>query len=117
MKSADPTADLTVAYEEGGAVLVEELAKVILQVSPSWATVAFLSREHHQDGTHGAPRVSLRRYKKRGGRFIVDKHFTLTTKAQALACANALQAWFADGGPGDTAGSGDRSDVDEDAEA
>jgi hypothetical protein len=99
MAVSDPTAELTVAYEEGGVVLVEELEKVVLQVSPSWATIAFLSRERRPDGSVGAPRVSLRRYKKRGGRFIVDKHFTLTTSAQALSCATAISAWFGPGGP------------------
>ena len=98
MPAADPTADLTVAYEEGGVVLVEELAKAVLQVSPSWATLAFLSRERRPDGSVGKPRVSLRRYKKRGGRFIVDKHFTLTTSAQALSFAAALGQWFGPGG-------------------
>jgi hypothetical protein len=105
----DPTAGLTVRFEEGGVLQVEELQRVVLSTSPAWATIAFLARE--RDPTTGefrAPRVSLRRYKRRAGRFVVDKHFTLTTRAQGLALATALSTWFAEGGPG--AGADDDGD-------
>lgn len=99
---ADPLDDLTVRFEEGGVVQVEELAKVVLASSPAWATLAFLARERDREtGALRAPRVSLRRYKKRGGRFVVDKHFTLTNRAQALALQAQLLDWFKDGGVGD----------------
>jgi hypothetical protein len=93
------SAELTIRYEEAGVVVVEELAHAVLAASPTWTTVAFLSRERDKvSGEFGGPRVSLRRYKKRGGRFVVDKHFTLTTRAQALALQAALGTWLADGG-------------------
>lgn len=104
----DPLADLTVRFEENGVVQVEELARVVLASSPAWATVAFLAREREREsGALHAPRVSLRRYKKRGGRFVVDKHFTLTNRSQADALVGALTSWFAEGGPGRVADSGD----------
>ncbi len=97
----DPLADLTVRFEENGVVQVEEIAKVVLSSSPTWATVAFLARDRDPvSGALRAPRVSLRRYKKRGGRFVVDKHFTLTNRGQADALVQALGSWFAEGGPG-----------------
>ena len=81
---------------------VEELAKAVLASSPTWATLAFLARERDPvSGALRAPRVSLRRYKKRGGKFVVDKHFTLTNRAQADALVAALGGWFSAGGPGD----------------
>ena len=98
---ADPTASLTVRFEENGHVQVEELAKAVLSVSPAWATIAFLARERDGNtGGFGPPRVSLRRYKRRGGRFVVDKHFTLTNAAQARGLMQALGAWFGPDGPG-----------------
>jgi hypothetical protein len=98
-------ASLTVRFEEGGVLQVDELARVVLAVSPMWATIAFLCRERNRTtGAWQAPRVQLRRYKKRGGRFVVDKHFTLTGRAQADPLATALVGWFAEGGPGRTAG-------------
>ena len=112
-EKADPTAGLTVRFEEGGVVQVEELQRVVLSSSPTWATLAFLARERDaSSGEFRAPRVSLRRYKRRAGRFIVDKHFTLTTSAQALTLAQTLTAWFGEGGAGagTAAGGGDDDD-------
>ncbi len=110
-KKADPLAELTVRFEENGALKVEELDKQVLAASPMWATVAFLSRERDPaTGEMRAPRVSLRRYKKRGGKFIVDKHFTLTTGVQAKALVDVLRGWFDSGALDD--GHGD--DVDDD---
>jgi hypothetical protein len=104
-QDADPTAGLTVRFEEDGQLQVEELAKVVLGLSSTWATVAFLARERDRaTGAFRAPRVSLRRYKKRGGRFVVDKHFTLTNAGQVRALEQALGAWFAEGGPGAVSG-------------
>lgn len=94
----DPTAGLTVRFEENGVVLVEELQRTVLSSSPTWATLAFLARERDvATGEFRAPRVSLRRYKRRAGRFVVDKHFTLTTRAQATALASAIAGWFPEG--------------------
>jgi len=115
---ADPLAELTVRFVEAGVVQVEELARVVLAASPTWATLAFLAHERDRDtGDWKAPRVSLRRYKKRGGRFIVDKHFTLTNRNQAQLLAQSLASWFDAGGPGDTGAAtdtGDASDTEDD---
>ncbi len=114
--ATDPVGELTVRYEDAGVVVVEELAKAVLTTSATWTTVAYLSRERDKiSGVFAAPRVSLRRYKKRGGRFVVDKHFTLTTRTQALALQEALSAWFAADGLAAHAGDDDdNSGADED---
>jgi hypothetical protein len=102
---------LTVRYEEDGTLLVEELARVVIASSPLWATLAFLARERDRaTGEWRAPRVQLRRYKRRGDRFVVEKHFTLTGRAQADAVAAALATWFSPGGPGLTDGSAGEDD-------
>jgi hypothetical protein len=91
----DPIDALTVRFEEGGQIQVDELGKAVLAHSPTWATIAFLARERDPaTGAFSSPRVSLRRYKRRGGRFVVDKHFTLTNGAQALALMTAIERWF-----------------------
>jgi hypothetical protein len=104
MTGKDPHAaldGLTVRFEEAGVLQVDELDRVVVSVSSLWATIAFLARERDRaTGQWRAPRVQLRRYKRRGGRFVVDKHFTLTGRAQADAVAAALGAWFANGGKG-----------------
>jgi hypothetical protein len=97
----DALAGLTVRFEEGGVLQVDEIDRVVVSSSPMWATIAFLARERDRaTGAWRAPRVQLRRYKRRGGRFVVDKHFTLTGRAQAEAVAAALASWFAADGRG-----------------
>lgn len=92
--SDDALTSLTVAFKDGD-VEIEELGKVVLAASPAWATVAFLSREKHTAADDfGPPRISLRRYKKRGGKFITDKHFTLNSEEQVRALAGAIASWF-----------------------
>jgi hypothetical protein len=103
--------DLTVNWSEDGVPKVRELAKTILSTSTSWATIAFLFQEADGEGGWRAPKVSLRRYRKRGKTFVVDKHLTLSTKQQALEFARAVDGWFATGGAGDVAGAHD--DVEE----
>jgi hypothetical protein len=91
----DPIGALTVRFEDGGQLQVDELGKAVLAHSPTWATIAFLARERDPaTGAFSSPRVSLRRYKRRGGRFVVDKHFTLTNGAQARALMTAIGSWF-----------------------
>jgi hypothetical protein len=96
--------ELTVNWTENGALKVRELDKVVLSTSTSWATVAFLFQEADADaaGQWRAPKVSIRRYRKRGGKLHVDKHLTLSTEKQALDFAAAVTSWFAEGGAGRT---------------
>ena len=96
--------DLTVTWSENGTPKVRELAKMLLSTSSSWATIAFLFQEADGAGGWRAPKVSVRRYRKRGKTYVVDKHLTLSTSKQALDLANAVVAWFAPGGPGAVGG-------------
>jgi hypothetical protein len=89
--------ELTVAFEENGEPKVKELDKVVLSASTSWCTVAFLFQERDvESGGWRAPKVSLRRYRKRGKGWIVDKHVVLTGAKQARGLALALTNWFQD---------------------
>ncbi len=95
--------DLTVAFEEDGVVRVRQLDRAVLTSSSSWATVAFLFEERGPDGEFHGPRVSLRRYRKRGKAWLVEKHLTLGSARQAHTLATVLARWFptapgADGG-------------------
>src|SRR4051794_29718388 len=86
--------DLTVAWAENGVEKVRELKKTVLSTSTSWATIAFLFQEADGEGGWRAPKVSIRRYRKRGKGYVVDKHLTLSTAKQALALADAVRSWF-----------------------
>lgn len=87
--------ELTVAFSEGGAEKVRELHKRVLSSSSTWATLAFLFAEIDADtGEPKPPKLGLRRYKRRSGRWVVDKHFVLSSAAQARGLAEAIAQWF-----------------------
>jgi hypothetical protein len=102
--------ELTVAFVEDGKEKVRELDKRVLAHSSSWATVVYLFCEIDADsGEPKPPKLGLRRYKKRGGRFVLDKHFVLASGAQARGLAEAIEAWFPAGAPH---AAGDEADDD-----
>lgn len=86
--------DLTVTFEDNGVVRVRQLDRVVLSSSSAWATIAFLFEERGADGALHGPRVSLRRYRKRGKSWIVEKHLTISSGRQAHLLAQTLARWF-----------------------
>ena len=88
--------DLTVTFVEDGKDKVREIDKIILSSSASWVTIAFLFSEADAEGGWRPHKVGLRRYRKRGGRFVVDKHFVLSSARQAHELQRALARWFVD---------------------
>ena len=101
---ADPLTELTVNWTEDGVLKVRELDRAVLATSTSWATLAFLFQEHDAaSGSYRAPKVSIRRYRRRAGRNVVDKHLTLSTEKQATELMDCIGKWFASGGRARTA--------------
>jgi hypothetical protein len=93
--------ELTVAFTENGKEKVRELAKRVLAQSTSWATLAFLFQEADAATGEWKPqKLSLRRYRKKAGRYVVDKHFTLSSERQVHELKQALAAWFTAPVPG-----------------
>ena len=86
--------DLTIAYEEDGKVRVRELDRRVLQDGRGWATMAFLSQEwENATEQYAPPRVHLRRYRKRGGRYQLHSKFNLPAQSQITALKDALVDW------------------------
>lgn len=94
MEGAVKVEELTVTFEEDGVLKVRELDRAVLSSSAAWATVAHLFEERDPEGGFRGPKVSLRRYRKRGKGFVVDKHLTIGSPRQAHALAAALLRWF-----------------------
>ena len=85
--------DLSVQWEEDGVVKVRQLDKRVLSTAGGWATIAFLYEEREPGSEQfRGPKVALRRYKKRGDRWVVDTRFTMTLE-QAQALGAAIGAW------------------------
>ncbi len=85
--------DLSVHYEEGGQVVVEELDKVILSRG-AWATVLFKFREWSRSKEDFGPvKYTIRRYQKRNGVYRQQSKFNISSKDQAAKICEALQRW------------------------
>lgn len=84
--------ELTVTFEDK----VRELDKVVLSTSTSWATIAYLfqERDPEVEGGWRAAKLQVRRYRKRGKSWIVDKHVTFGSGTQARKLADAIAKWF-----------------------
>lgn len=66
---AETIDDISIAYEEDGQVVVEELDKVVLSRG-AWTTILFRYRERQrQSGQFGPAKATLRRYQKYQGLF------------------------------------------------
>ncbi len=90
---AEDIDELSVNWDEGGKVTVEQLDKVILSRG-SWATILFKFREQNQrTGTWTAPKFTLRRYQKRNGTFKQQSKFNISSIAQAKSIVAALGNW------------------------
>lgn len=88
--------DLTVTYEDGGQVVVEELDKQVLSKG-SWATVLYKYREWNaRKEEMGPAKFTLRRYQKRNGSYRQQAKFNISSEDQARKICDALQGWLGD---------------------
>jgi len=91
---AETTDDLTLDYEEDGRVIRKTLDKAVLSKG-AWSTVAFLFQEANRtSGELGAPKVSIRRYRKNGGVYREQSKFNISSAKQARALIAVLDGWF-----------------------
>ena len=90
----DNVDDLTVAYEEGGEVVVEELDKRILSKG-AWATVIYKYREWDRRAeAMGKAKFTIRRYRKQHGVYRQQGKFNISSPAQAQQIIDALTGWL-----------------------
>lgn len=86
--------DLTVNYEEGGQVVVEELDKKVLSKG-AWATVIYKYRDYDRRKEEmGKPKFTIRRYQKRNGAYRQQAKFNISSVKQAQGIVEALTSWI-----------------------
>ena len=91
--------ELSVQWKEDGVLKIKELRREIFP-SGNWATGIFLYQELQGEGESARfsePKVSLRRYRRRGGRYQVHSKFVLSSAQQARQVAAILNGWFPQG--------------------
>ena len=87
--------ELTIQWvEDDGTVTLKELDKQVLSRG-SWATVMVLYQDRNrQTGEFAPPRVRIVRYQKRGGRYLAQSKFNISSANQARQIVAALERWF-----------------------
>src|SRR3990167_9745046 len=86
--------EINIAYEEDGKLLTKQLDKSILSRG-GWTTIMFLYQELDKTtNTYKTPKISIRRYQKRGGSFRQQSKFTISNKKQGEMICQVLKEWF-----------------------
>lgn len=86
--------DLTVTYVEDGIATTKELDKVVLSKG-AWTTILFRYQDWDRaKADYGPEKYTIRRYQKRGGEYRQQSKFNISSRAQAQALVDALQAWL-----------------------
>jgi len=90
---AETVDEISINFEEEGALVREELDKVILSRG-AWTTILFKYREMDRARTdYGPVAYSVRRYKKTGGEYKQQSKFNISNDDQARRIAEALLGW------------------------
>lgn len=85
---------VTVNWEEDGELKVKELKRHVLSKG-AWATVMFLYVEMDpKTKEYREPKVSIRRYKKRGDQYMLQSKFNVSSEAQGKEIARIIHEWF-----------------------
>jgi len=90
---AETIEELTIAYEEDGILVIEELDKVVLNRG-AWTTILYLYRERdRKTGEFGPAKAGLRRYQKFGGVFRKRDAINLS-EGGVEVLRRTLAQWF-----------------------
>ena len=85
--------ELSISYTEDGTEIVKEVDKVILSKG-AWTTILFRYQEWNRGkNSYGQDKYSIRRYQKRNGEYMPKSKFNISSRDQAKAIIEALQAW------------------------
>ena len=88
--------ELSVAYEEEGVEVVQQLNKEILSKG-AWTTIAFLYRDwDNRAEAYSEPKITLRRYRKVKGQYRQQSKFNISSMNQAEKIQELLGRWIAD---------------------
>lgn len=88
--------ELTINWEDNGELKIKEIKKHVLSRG-AWATIMFLYLEMDmKTKEYKGPKIAIRRYKKRGGKYVYQSKFNISSVAQGLELARMINEWFKD---------------------
>lgn len=89
--------DITIAFYQDDRNVLHQLDKVVL-TRGNWTTIMFLYQElNKKTNEYEAPKVSIRRYQKRGGIYKQQSKFNISSAKQGREISKILTQWFPDG--------------------
>jgi hypothetical protein len=89
--------DLTIAFYQDDRNVLKELKKLVL-TRGNWTTIMYLFQElNKKTNEYEAPKVSIRRYQKRGGIYKQQSKFNISSAKQGREIARILTEWFPEG--------------------
>jgi hypothetical protein len=89
--------DLTIAFYQDDRNVLKELEKIVL-TRGNWTTIMYLFQElNKKTNEYEAPKVSIRRYQKRGGIYKQQSKFNISSAKQGREIAGILLNWFPEG--------------------
>ena len=80
--------------DESGQQVVKQLKKEVLTTG-AWSTIMFLYQElDKKSGEFGPKKIRVVRYQKRGGKFIPQSKFNISSAKQAKQISGIIQDWL-----------------------
>ena len=92
---ADTVDEITIDWkDENGQQLVKQVKKEVL-TSGAWSTIMFMYQDlDKKSGEFGPKKIRVARYQKRGGKFIPQSKFNISSARQAKQIVEVIQGWL-----------------------
>jgi hypothetical protein len=80
--------------DDNGQQLVKQVKKEVL-TSGAWSTIMFMYQDlDKKTGQFGPRKIRVARYQKRGGKFIPQSKFNISSAKQAKRIIEIIQDWL-----------------------
>ncbi len=92
---AETVDEITIDWkDENGQPLVKQVKKEVL-TSGAWSTIMFMYQDFDKkNGEFGPKKIRVARYQKRGGKFIPQSKFNVSSAKQARRIIEIIQTWL-----------------------
>jgi hypothetical protein len=91
----EPMDEISIDWkDENGRYWVKQVKKEVL-TSGAWSTVMFMYRDFDKRaGEFGPKKIRVVRYQKRGGKFMAQSKFNISSAKQAKRIVEIIQNWL-----------------------
>jgi len=92
---ADTIDEINIEWkDDNGQHLIKQVKKEVL-TSGAWSTIMFMYQDlDKKTGQFGPRKIRVARYQKRGGKFIAQSKFNISSAKQAKRIIEIIQGWL-----------------------